>query len=418
MKISNVEKHKKINGATVLFAVCFFAYMMSYISRLPFSALINSMAADGVIEKNLAGTVATAYMLCYGSGQLIFGRLSPKMSPAVFMGVGLIGAGLANIGMALSSSYVLYLIIWALCGIFNAMLWPTLTRAFAEWLPQKERYNAGVNVSPSIPLGSAASLLICSALLRYVKDWRMCFVACGAMVIFAGLVTLIGFFSIRPYIAERKAEFIETLEHTTSDGKPKFPIKVFLTSFACTVIFAAMFNGTLRDSVTAWVPTAVSDVFGTDASFAAMISVAVPLSSVLGSFLAKAIDKRLHSEMRSTGVLFGICSVCALLLFLFNDTNVYLSVVLISILITATLGVNTMIVVLFPLRFASIGASGAVSGFLNSTCCLTAGLGSTLYGLAAGAFGWRTVFMIWAILGAVAVISSFIGAKDADKIRY
>jgi len=418
MKIQNVEKSKKNTGATVLFAVCFFAYMMSYISRLPFSALINSMAADGVIEKEIAGTVATAYMLCYGSGQLIFGRLSPKMSPAIFMGAGLICAGLANIGMAFSSSYVLYLIFWALCGIFNAMLWPSLTRAFAEWLPPKERYNAGVNVSPSIPLGSAASLVVCSILLKHVQNWRMCFVACGALVIFAGIVTLVGFLSIRSYITERKAEFAQTLESSTADGKPKFPIKVFLTSLACMVILGAMFNGTLRDSVTAWVPTVVSDVFGKDASFAAMISVIVPLSSVLGSFLAKAIDKRLHSEMKSTGVLFGICALCAILLYIFNDASVYLSVALIAVSITATLGVNTMIVVLYPLRFANIGASGAVTGFLNSTCCLTAGLGSTLYGLAADAFGWRNVFLIWAVLGAVAVLCSFVGAKSADKIKY
>lgn len=413
-----ITENKKINGATVLFVVCFFAYMMSYISRLPFSALINSMDADGVLAKNLAGTVSTAYMLCYGSGQLIFGRLSSKMSPAIFMGVGLICAGLANIGMALSSSYVFFIVFWSLCGIFNSMLWPSLTRAFAEWLPEKERYNAGVNVSPTIPLGSAASLLVCSALLKYVENWRMCFVACGGLVIFAGIVTLLGFFSIRSYVAERRAEFNRTLADATADGKPGFPIKVFFTSLACMVILAAMFNGTLRDSVTAWVPTVVSDVFSKDASFAAMISVIVPLSSILGSFIAKAIDKRLRSEMKTTALLFSVCAVCAILLYLLNDTNVYVSIFLISVSITATLGVNTMIVVLYPMRFANIGASGAVTGFLNSTCCLTAGLGSTLYGLAGVSLGWRNVFLIWACLGVSAVVTSLVGAKASDKIRY
>lgn len=417
MNIKTTE-NKKISRSTVLFVICFFAYMMSYISRLPFSALINSMVADGVIEKSFAGTVSTAYMLCYGSGQLVFGRLSSKMSPAIFMGVGLICAGLANIGMALSSSYYLFLVFWAACGIFNAMLWPSLTRAFAEWLDPEERYNAGVNVSPSIPLGSAASLLVCSALLKYVENWRMCFVACGALVIFAGSVTLLGFFSIRSYISEKKAEFAATLESVTADGKPKFPIKVFFTSLACMVILGAMFNGTLRDSVTAWVPTVVSDVFGKDAAFAAMISVAVPISSVLGSYLAKAIDKRLHSEMKSTAVLFSICAACGFLLYIFNDMNVYLSVFLIAVSITATLGVNTMIVVIYPMRFANIGSSGAVTGFLNSTCCLTAGLGSTIYGIAGVGLGWRAVFFIWAFLGVSAVITSLLGARSADKIRY
>lgn len=416
--LSSERKVTRQNHARILFIVCFFAYMMSYIGRFPFSALVNSIDADGLMDKNLAGTVTTAYMLCYGSGQLIFGRLSSKMSPDIFMGVGLIGSGLANIGMACSSHYLLYLVFWALCGVFNSMLWPLLTRAFAEWLPEKDRYNAGVNVSPSIPIGSATSLIVCSVMLKIINNWRMSFVACGTIVIAAGIVTLVGFFSIRGYISDKKTEFSSALCERTSDGKPKFPIKVFLSSLACMVIAAAMFNGMLRDSVTFWVPTVISDVFGKDASFSALVSVAVPLASVFGSFLAKAIDNRLHSEMKTTAVLFGICVVCYGALFLFWDFNVYLSTLLVAIAITATLGVNTMVVVLYPLRFASIGASGAVTGFLNSSCCFISGLFSSVYGIASEACGWRTVFLIWSVLGILAVICSLLSVKQADRIRY
>lgn len=406
------------NGGRILFIVCFFAYTISYITRSPFSALINSMVADGVIAKELAGTVTTAYMICYGSGQLIFGKLSSRMSPAIFMGVGIIGAGFANIGMALSSEYVLYLIFWAMNGAFNAMLWPSLTRAFAEWLPEKERYDAGVNVSPSIPIGSAMSLLVCSAILKLAPSWRFCFAISGGIAVVSGCVVLLGFWSIRSYIGERKVEFLQTLKQSTGDGKPKFPIKVFLTTMAFTVIIAGIINGTLRDSVNAWIPTVVSDLFGTDASFAAMISVAVPIMSIFGSYIAKAIDKRVHSELKTTGILFLVCSVCAVLVHLIGEVNVYLTVALLAISITATLGVNTMIVVLYPMRFANVGSSGAVTGFLNSTCCFAAGATSTIYGLLAESSGWHVVFLLWMTLGAIGACSSFMGAKTADKISY
>lgn len=404
-------------GSAVLFATCFFAYMTSYIGRYTFSALLTSMVGDGVLDKAVSGTIVTAYMLCYGIGQLLFGRLSSSISPQLLMSLGLIGSGLANIGMALIPSYITCLVLWGFCGIFNSMLWPSLTRAFAEWLPEEEKLNAGVNISLSIPLGSVISFLACSLLLKVV-DWKGCYLICGGMVVISGVISLAGFTSIRSYISARRAVFKAKLENAVPSGKSRFPAKTLFGSLAVMIIPAVMINGALKDALTSWLPTIVSDIFATDASFSSMISLILPIVSVSGAYVARFIDKHLKNEMHTTAVLFAMAAVPHIILSFLGSENVWITVLLLALSVAATWGINTMTVILFPLRFANIGCSGFVSGLLNSMCCLFSGFASTIYGFWSLKYGWMSMFVVWSILGVMAALFALISSKSAKNIKF
>ena len=414
----NSEKNKSKNiQATVLFAVCFFAYMTSYIGRNTFSALLTSMSGEGIIERDLAGTVATAYMLAYGIGQIVFGRLSQRISPTVLMPLGLVGSGLANVGMAFARSYAACLALWGLCGAFNAMLWPSLTRAFAEWLPDDRKQSAGVNISLTIPFGSVISLLLCSLLLG-TFDWRTCYIACGVIVTLSGVVAMIGFGSIKGYIDNKKQMFSKGLVSTEGTDKARFPARTLFGTFAILIIPVAMINGALKESVTSWVPTIVEDTFLTDPTFSSLVSIALPIISVSGAYVAKFVDKLVKNELRTSAILFAVVTSCHVGLWILGGVNVWLTVVLLAVSVAATWGVNTMIISLFPLRFAKIGASGAVSGVLNSGNCLFSGLMSTVYGIVSVGHGWTSVYLICAIFGLIAIAASLVSSKAAGNIKY
>lgn len=392
--------------------------MSSYIGRFPLSALMSDMIADGVFDKALAGTVTTAYMIFYGAGQLIFGRLSRNLPPPVLMSTGLIGCAICNIFMGVFPFYVTSVIFWGLNGVFNSMLWPALIRAFAEWLPASRQYNAGVNIGLSIPCGSVLSLLLCSLFLRFLS-WRVCFVLCGSVVLLAGVVTVIGFSSIRSYCKDMANAFSERLLHTKEEGASvKFPFKALFLSLAVMIVPAIMINGALKDSVSNWVPTIISDSFGTDPSFSAFLSILIPVVSMTGSYIAKGIDRIFKNELKTAGALFIISAVCISALLLFGKANVVLSVALIAISTAATWGVNTMIVVLFPYRFAKIGASGTVSGIYNCLCFLFSGVTSSLYGALAASSGWTTVFGVWLAMAIVAAASSFVASVKSKTLNY
>ena len=414
----NSQKNKNRNiQATVLFAVCFFAYMTSYIGRNTFSALLTSMSGEGIIERDLAGTVATAYMLAYGVGQIVFGRLSQKISPTVLMPLGLVGSGLANVAMAFAPSYAVCLVLWGLCGAFNAMLWPSLTRAFAEWLPDERKQSAGVNISLTIPFGSVISLLLCSFLLR-IMNWKVCYVVCGMIVTLSGVVALIGFRSIGTYINSRKQMFLNELANKAGSEKASFPAKTLFGTLAILIIPVAMINGSLKDSLTSWAPTIVEDTFLTDPTFSSLVSVMLPIISVSGAYIAKFVDKHIKNELRTSAILFGVVSTCHIMLALVGNVNVWVTVVLLAVSVAATWGINTMIISLFPLRFAKIGASGAVSGVLNSGNCLFSGLMSTVYGIMSVGCGWTSVYVLCAIFGVIAIVAALVSSKTAGNIRY
>lgn len=403
---------------TLLFFICFFAYMSSYIGRFPLSALMSDMIADGVFDKALAGTVTTAYMLLYGAGQLVFGKLSRNLPPPVLMSTGLIGCAVCNLCMGILPFYATSLVFWGLNGVFNSMLWPALVRAFAEWLPVSRQYNAGVNIGLSIPCGSIVSLLLCSLFLRFLS-WRVCFILCGSTVLLAGIITVIGFASIRSYCKDMAREFSERLIHTKEEGvSVKFPFKALFLSLAVMIVPAIMINGALKDSVSNWVPTIISDIFATAPSFSAFLSILIPVVSMAGSYIAKGIDKFFKNELKTSGVLFLISAVCISALVLFGRVNVFLSVALIAISTAATWGINTMIVVLFPYRFAAIGASGTVSGIYNCLCFLFSGVTSSLYGALAAGSGWTVVFAVWLVMAIVASLSSFLASGTSKKLHY
>ena len=412
-----VKNKTKNIQATVLFAVCFFAYMTSYIGRNTFSALLTGMASEGIIARDISGTVVTSYMLCYGIGQIVFGKLSESLSPSLLIPIGLIGSGLANVGMAFSPSYLPCLVLWGLCGAFNAMLWPSVTRAFAEWLPEDRKQSAGVNISLTIPFGTGISFLLCSLFLR-ILDWRACYIICGLTVTLSGVAVAMGFAGIKGYIAERKQMFSDSLSGLQGSTKPVFPARVIFGTLVILVIPAAMINGSLKDSVTSWLPTIVSDTFKADPSFASLISVLLPIVSVCGAYVARFVDKFVRNELRTSAVLFAVTTACHVALIFVGRTNVWLTVALIAVSVASTWGINTMIISLFPLKFAKIGASGAVSGVLNSGNCLFSGLMTSVYGLISVQSGWRSVYMLCAIFGVFAMAASLASSKAAGKVKY
>ena len=145
--------------ATKLFLFCFLAYTCSYIGRKNFSACLPAMMEEGMLTKTVGGYITTAYMLCYGAGQMINGIIGSRIKPRFMIGTGLCGAGLCNLAMGLVPSPVYMPLIWALNGIFHSMLWAPIIRTFTDLLPAGRKEVAGTNISVSCSVGAILAFL-------------------------------------------------------------------------------------------------------------------------------------------------------------------------------------------------------------------------------------------------------------------
>ena len=403
----SAEQRKYSN---VLFALCFLAYTFSYFGRYNYSTCLASMTAAGLLDKSFGGIISSAYLVCYGAGQFINGRLGVKVSPKLMVAIGLLGSGCANLMMGSMSNKYIFLIVWAANGFFNSMLWSPIIRVFTDWMTQSQRLKAGANVSLTIPVGMTLSYSI-SSLMLDIADWRAVFIACGSLLCLGGVIWIVGVSGLKPYIktmSERNLELLKINLKPDEENKikPSLTLKLFFGTGIVFIAIIALFNGSLKDAVLSWAPTYLQDTYNFTDSEASLVSTLLPLFSVAGPYIAIFIDKRIFkNEVTTSGVMFGIAALSLVVVVLLKGSMPLVAVALLALAMCCMWAVNTMILTFVPYRFGGLGISSAVTGTLNCTAYISASCCTILYGGMADSQSWSATVLVWtafAIGGAIA----------------
>lgn len=402
-------------GVKRLIWLCWFAYSMSYIGRLNFSACMAEIMATEGITKAYAGSVGTGFLACYGVGQLVNGLLGDRVSPKIMVGIGLFGAGCSNVLMGLNSAPAWMIVIWCLNGWFQSMLWSPVIRCFSRWLPKDRQQKAGVRLASTIPAGTIASYVLSSAILS-VAGWRPVFLAGGALLVFASAVWFSGISGIADYIARMEAAAsadarAATGAGETPAGKPRGLLGLIARTGLVFAVAGIFFNGILKDGVTLWVPAFITESFGVAPSIAAALSVLMPVVSLTGAYAAVWLNKKINNEMATGGVLFLVSAASFVLLYLFGDIHVVFAAVLFAVSLSSMLGVNSMLLTFIPLRFGSLGKSASVTGFLNACSYFASALSSVSIGLIAGSKGWNATVLSWLAVAIAGAAAGFAGKR-------
>lgn len=396
-------------GGFFIFLLGMMAYTFSYVGRMNFSACLNSMVGAGLFTMEFGGYISTAYMITYGSGQLlngIFGRYLPS-KPMVFGG--LFGAGCMNLLMGIVGDKFAIMTVWALNGLFMSMLWAPIIKAFAEWIEEKDRKSYTVYLSVSIPLGTILSYLIPAICLKD-GSYNSVFVISSGFLFFAAFVWLFGMVVLKKYtkymdgiFSKRKQVLIEAVGTKLSLGSITFKYALFA------VMIGVMFNGALKDALTAWVPSYICTTFSLSDSFSATISIIIPLVTVFGAFVAVRVDKKFfNNELHTSASMFFVSFVSILPIMLTSriggEIGGAITTLLLAVAISSMWGVNTMFLSIVPYRFADFGMASSVTGLLNAFAYFSSALCSSLYGIIANGGGWNTVVIVW-------ILIAFVGAS-------
>ena len=122
----------------MIFSIVYFA---SYVTRINFAAIIQSVVSDTGYLKSDLSLVLVVLSITYGIGQIINGIISDKISPKIVITIGLSLACFINLLFPLlSSSITLMCILWGINGFAQAMLWPPIVKIMVTTLTEKE-YN-------------------------------------------------------------------------------------------------------------------------------------------------------------------------------------------------------------------------------------------------------------------------------------
>ncbi|MBE6585250.1 MAG: MFS transporter [Ruminococcaceae bacterium] len=406
-------------NASNLFLLCFLSYTCSYLGRKNFSACLPAMIAEEFITKTMGGYITTAYMLCYGTGQLLSGVIGSRVKPKYMLSIGLFGAGLCNLAMGLLPFPAVLPLVWAANGLFHSMLWSPIIRIFTDLLPEERRSAAGTNIAVSCSLGAVLAFLIPGILLN-VFSWQIVFFVSGGILLGCFLFWVLGNRMLAEYIhmmesacaQERAQQNTPEQSITHSSRHSRALPAVIISSGLGIVMLSLVFNGALRDAVETWAPTLLSEQFDIKSSYASLISVIIPVVSVAGTYVANFLyETFIHNELYTACTMFGVATLGVGGLYLFRSTSIILCAICMAISVSAMWGANHMYLTVIPYHFASVGLSAAITGTLNSMIYFATALCSGLYGILAEALGWHWLMIIWMALGLSGAILALIGGR-------
>lgn len=397
--------------AGALFALCTVTYIIALFGRMSYSAVMAELIASEGFTKSAAGLVGTALFASYGLCQVLSGFVGDKVSPRILIFTGVLGSGLLNLVMGCVHTLAPMLVIWALNGAFQSLIWSPISRVFAEIMPPSTRRRACANIGVAYPTATILAYLAAALLLRFAK-WNTVFFLSGGMMTIAAVVWVwrMGYFE-RMTKKHGKIEEI-TLSAQKSDICGSL-YRILLVSGAMFAAFGALTSGLLRDGIQSWVPTFMTERFGLSTALSVALAIALPMVNIVGVFVVRWLyEKRITNEMSGAAGFFAAGIVALVLLLPASILGLAApSLGLMTFISTCMMGASTMFISFMPIHFGLVGRASSATGVLN--CCTYIGSALSSYGIGKVAefFGWNASILCWLLFAVVACLLARLGAR-------
>ena len=380
---------------TYLTALCTAVYFTSYISRINLSAVMVELIQSGFAEKEAGALALTACAVTYGAGQLLSGWMGDRFKPQNIILLGFVLTGAMNLGVMLLHNASMLAVLWAINGFAQACMWPPLLAILTARLSRQEYSRACFWVNQGSAFGTIF-VYACAPLMIRLGGFRTVFAFSGIAALMMAVVWK-GCFE--RWFAVKTAAAAQRESGEQPEGKGAFHHQALVLMGL--LMMAIMLQGSLRDGVTNWMPTFVSESFGLDGSSAILTGVLLPIFQIPCTALAAGLyRKHISNETAAAGVIFTVGTACSVLLWLFMERSVLITAVLMASLVGCMHGVNYMLISMAPRQFKRFGRVSLVSGALNS--CTYLGSAISTYGIAllSETMGWQGTSLIWAAIAA------------------
>lgn len=393
-----------------LFLLCWLAYFSTYICRLNFSAVMPKLLEGDVFPQGQIAAVSSAFFMCYGIGQVLSGNLGDRFSPKtmIFLGLGI--SGISNILIFFFHEiYAVLLVLWAINGAVQSMVWTPILRIAGEYFDEKDKVKFGVDIATTVPLGTLASYAV-SLLTLLFAPWQYVFLTCGLIVIIFAAIWFCGTTKLFSKLQKTEQKEKNDSENSAESLKMKPLIKVVCASFVLVMFIPIAIQGTLKDSVTQWIPSFLDNQYHTGASLSLALTMILPIVNVTGAYFSKAVNKKLKNDLYTSAVFFGIAALFLIALMLFGTKNIVIALICMAGVTNCMFAINVMLITMVPLRFSKFGRTSTVGGILNSVAYIGCGLLNMGAGklLEKTGSSWSVLFTLWMSLAAIAVIVSII----------
>lgn len=355
-------------------------YFVSYLTRVNYGAVVSEIVAVEGIRKSAASLALTGSAVTYGAGQLVSGCLGDRIEPRRMVCCGLCITILANLSIPMCHTVAPMAAVWTVNGFAQSLMWPPLVRLMSSLLSAEDYQRTCVQVSGGSAAGTAA-VYLAAPLLIQLSGWRSVFIVSAAA---AGLMLLVWL---------RRCPRLPTEDGHDFPGN-SCPRQAFRFSGLLAVIMVCiLLEGMLREGITTWMPSFISESFHLSSSISILTGVILPLFSILIYNVTGVIyEKAISNVLRLSALIFLAGGGAALLLARFMTASAPLSILLSAVIVGSMHGISLLMTCMVPPVFACHGRVSFISGLLNAATYVGSAISN--YGIAvfAEGFGWsRTV---------------------------
>ena len=356
------------------------AYMVSYLTRVNFGAVIYDMVLSTGYEKSALSAAVTGAFITYGAGQFVSGWLGDRVQPKRLMLFGLLLTTCTNLLIPICPNPTAITAVWCVNGFAQAFMWPPLVRLMTGLFDEENYRRCSIRVSWGSSLGTMLLYLISPILISFAS-WKAMFLFSAA----CGLIMALIWVRSCPVIpmAPPKAK-----EKQAGAGA------ILFTPMMLLVMVAIVLMGALRDGVTTWMPTYIGETYDLGTAVATLTGVALPLFAIVCQKLSAVIYGRMNGKPLPAAASFCALAVAACVLIMLGG-NAAASVLGAAMLTGAMHGTNSVLIMLMPSHFRNTGHVSTISGTLNA--CVYIGSALSTYGFAAlsESAGWGGTIALW-----------------------
>ncbi len=398
--MQKLQSKKQITQLSILLCI---TYMISYVTRINYGAVISEMVSATGFSKSILSMAVTGSFVTYGAGQIVTGILGDKFSPKKLVSLGFCVTILMNLLIPICQNPYQMTAIWCINGFAQAFMWPPIVRMMTFLLTPEDYKKVTARVSFGSSFGTIAVYLISPILIAF-SGWRAVFLFSAI----CGIAVLIYW--------NKCAQDITTESTASQKAKEKAAFAPLFTPLILAVMLAIILQGMLRDGVTTWMPTYISEVYNISNVISILTGVLLPLFSIAciqaGTFIYR---KKIKNPLSCTALFFGTGVLSSVLLLLFSGENAAISVFSMALLTGAMHGANLMLVCMIPAFFQKFGNVSTASGVLNS--CTYIGSAISTYGIAllSESFGWTFTLTSWLVIAALGGIICLLCIKPWKK---
>lgn len=391
-----------------LAVLCCAVYFVSYITRINYAAVLAEIIAELGITKQLASIAVTGSFATYGIGQIISGVVGDKFKPHNVILFGLFGTSAVNLSMVFMPNIYLMNALWCLNGFFQALMWPPLVRLVSEYFKGRDYTRVIAKVSQASYAATIAVYTV-TPLIITVSDWKAVFAVCGTVGLAFALIWL---------SATKSLEYTDTSSDSKAgEGKGRLPVKMLLSVGIIPILIAIILQGFLRDGITTWMPSYISEVFDLGPEVSILSTAILPIFSILSLTVVTKIGERIANELKSAFVFFVTALACNLILIVFFSKAAALDIVTMAIITSCMHGVNLMLIGNVPYHFSRFGKVSTASGILNSATYIGSAVSTYAFAVISDRLGWNFTVCFWAGIAAVGALLCLMCVKKWKTFR-